>query len=94
MAGCGRVVYNDSLYLMLEVVTSETGIADRKALYDYPNKRPPKERIAFKKPLSSCYSLSRLPTDWKRQANRNWLAEAYAASLQQRQCDLSKAVDE
>lgn len=45
MAGCGRVVFNDSLEFMLNRLKAETGISDRKVLYRHLNDLPPKERI-------------------------------------------------
>ncbi|OED34512.1 hypothetical protein AB832_07385 [Flavobacteriaceae bacterium (ex Bugula neritina AB1)] len=92
MAGCGRVVYNDSLDYFLSVLKKETGISDKKKLYEHLNDVAPKERRGLKKNLSSAFSLNKLLTGWKKKPDRLWLDSAFSACLQQRQADLVKAV--
>ncbi|MAD46580.1 MAG: transposase [Oceanospirillaceae bacterium] len=95
MAGCGRVVYNDSLDYLLNILAKKTGIkaTDRKALYQHLNDLQPRERIALAKGLPSAYDLNKLLTQWKKKEDRTWLKEAYTDNLQQRNLDLMKGVD-
>ena len=92
MAGCGRVVYNDSLDYLLAALKKETGIYDRKKLYEHLNDIAPKERRELKKQLSGAFTLNKLLTGWKKKPDRLWLDGAFNACLQQRQADLVKAV--
>lgn len=92
MAGCGRVVYNDSLELMLNIARKQTGIADKKALYEHLNDLPFVERKAISKLLPNANSLNGLLPIWKKQDSRQWLDQAYAHCLQQRQRDLVSAI--
>ena len=94
MAGCGRVVYNDSLDLMLSILKKESAITDRKTLYTFLNALAPKERIALVKKLPRTFTLNNYLTQWKKKENRLWLTEAYTDSLQQRNADLSIALSE
>ena len=73
MAGCGRVVFNDSLYLMLNILKNKTKIDNNKALYEYLNALPPSDRITLSKDLPSAFSLNRNITHWKKKENRIWL---------------------
>ena len=66
MAGCGRVVFNDSLEFMLNILKNETGISDKKALYKHLNDLPPKDRIALIKKLANAFSLNKHLTQWKK----------------------------
>ncbi|PJE80678.1 hypothetical protein CI610_00339 [invertebrate metagenome] len=91
MAGCGRVVYNDSLDYFLSILKKETGISDKKKLYEHLNDITPKERRELKKSLPSAFTLNKLLTGWKKKPDRLWLADSFASSLQQRQADLAKA---
>lgn len=96
MAGCGRVVYNDSLDFLIRILKKETGITEdcknNIKLYEYLNDLPPKERIALKKKLPREFDLNKLLTGWKKKDHRLWLSDAFNACLQQRNGDLSKAV--
>lgn len=95
MAGCGRVVYNDSLDFILNILTKETGISDRKELYTFLNAIAPKERIAHIKKLPSVVDLNKHLTQWKKKEDRFWLKEAYTDCMAQRQRDLrDKALKE
>ena len=94
MAGCGRVVFNDSLEFMLNILKTETGISDKKALYKHLNDLPPKDRIALIKKLPNAFSLNKHLTQWKKKECRAWLKEAYTDNLQQRNADLVKGTDE
>jgi len=94
MAGCGRVVFNDSLEFILNILKKETGISDKKALYKHLNELPPKERIALIKKLPNAFKLNKHLTQWKKEDNRAWLKEAYTDNLQQRQKDLSGSASE
>lgn len=93
MAGCGRVVYNDSLTVMLNILKKELSITDRKELYKKLDNMPPKERIALKKLLPNSASLNKQLTGWKKQDNRAYLDEVFTDCLQQRQRDLCEAVN-
>ncbi|GAA3904834.1 RNA-guided endonuclease TnpB family protein [Halomonas cibimaris] len=94
MAGCGRVVYNKSLELMLDIAQRQLGAdGDRKALYKQLNDLAPRERIELAKHFPSSAGLNKLVTQWKRQEGLAFLKEAYTDNLQQRQRDLrDKAV--
>ncbi|MCG6200528.1 RNA-guided endonuclease InsQ/TnpB family protein [Psychromonas antarctica] len=94
MAGCGRVVFNDSLEFMLNILKNETGISDKKELYNHLNDLPPKDRIALIKKLPTAFSLNKHLTQWKKKEDRTWLGEAYTDNLQQRQKDLSGSASE
>ena len=94
MAGCGRVVFNDSLEFMLNILKNETGISDKKALYRHLNDLPPKDRIALIKKLPNAFSLNKHLTQWKKKEDRAWLKEAYTDNLQQRQKDLAGSASE
>ncbi|MGB5446859.1 MAG: transposase [Psychromonas sp.] len=94
MAGCGRVVFNDSLEFMLNILKTETGISDKKVLYKHLNDLPPKERIALIKKLPTPFTLNKHLTQWKKKEDRAWLGEAYTDNLQQRQKDLAASASE
>ncbi len=94
MAGCGRVVYNDSLALCLNILMKETGIKDRKALYKHLKDADYNQRKAYKKLLPSAFDLNKMITQWKKTDERVWLKEAYTDNLQQRCKDLHKAIEE
>lgn len=94
MTGCGRVVFNDSLELMLNIARKQSGIADKKALYKHLNDLPFVERKAIGKLLPNSASLNKQLPTWKKQDNRQWLGEAFAQCLQQRQRDLVSAIGE
>lgn len=92
MAGCGRVVFNDSLALLLNIARKQLGITDKKALYTHLNDLPYAERKAMGKRLPSSARLNKQLPIWKKQENRQWLGEAFAQCLQQRQRDLVSAI--
>jgi len=94
MAGCGRVVFNDSLEFILNILKTETGISDKKTLYKHINDLPPKDRIVLIKKLPSTFTLNKYLTQWKKNEDRAWLGEAYTDNLQQRNADLVKGMDE
>lgn len=94
MAGCGRVVFNDSLEIMLNIARKQSGITDKKALYKHLNDLPFVERKAISKLLPNSVSLNKQLPTWKKQDNRQWLGEAFAQCLQQRQRDLVSAIGE
>ena len=94
MAGCGRVVFNDSLELMLNIARKQSGITDKKALYKHLNGLPYAERKGLNKLLPSSASLNKQLTSWKKLDNRLWLSEAFNTCLQQRQRDLALSVGE
>ena len=81
MAGCGRVVFNDSLEFILNILKKETGISDKKALYKHLNALPPKERIALIKKLPNAFKLNKHLTQWKKEDNRAWLKAAYTGKI-------------
>jgi putative transposase len=94
MAGCGRVVFNDSLDFMLNILKQETGITDKKFLYKHLNDLPPKDRIGLIKKLPNAFSLNKYLTQWKKKEDRVWLKEAYTDNLQQRNADLANSASE
>lgn len=89
MAGCGRLAYNKSLEIMLDIVRKELAFeGDRKSLYKVLNDLPPKERIALAKRFPSSAGLNKQLTQWKKEPDFAFLKEAYTDNLQQRQRDL------
>jgi len=94
MAGCGRVVFNDSLEFMLSILKNETGVSDKKELYNHLNNLPPKDRIGLIKKLPNAFSLNKHLTQWKKKEERVWLKEAYTDNLQQRNADLANSASE
>lgn len=94
MAGCGRVVYNDSLEVLLDIARKELAFTGgKKELYNLLNAMPPKERITLAKKFPSSAALNKMLTQWKKLDNRSYLVEAYTDNMQQRQRDLrDKAV--
>ena len=94
MAGCGRVVYNDSLEALLTIARKELAFTGtKKELYNLLNAMAPKDRIALAKKFPSSAALNKMLTQWKRQEERSYLKEAYTDNMQQRQRDLrDKAV--
>ena len=89
MAGCGRVVFNASLELLLSIARQELNFAgDKKALYNELNSLAPKDRIALAKKFPSSAALNKHLTQWKKQPELSFLTEAYTDNLQQRQRDL------
>lgn len=89
MAGCGRLVYNKSLELMLDIARQQLGVeGDRKALYKHLNGLAPRERIELAKRFPSSAGLNKLVTQWKSEPELAFLKEAYTDNLQQRQRDL------
>jgi putative transposase len=94
MAGCGRVVFNDSLDLMLGIARKQSGITDKKALYKHLNDLPYAERRAISKLLPSSANLNKQLTSWKKLDGRVWLSQAFTDCLQQRQHDLASAIGE
>lgn len=94
MAGCGRVVYNDSLELLLSIARKELSFTGaKKELYQLLNAMSPKERIALAKKFPSSAALNKHLTQWKKLPEREYLNEAYRDNLDQRQRDLrDKAV--
>lgn len=93
MAGCGRVVYNDTLDYLLNIIKKDLGITDRKTLYKHLNNLDYKARKALKDKLPRLGELNKKLPEWKVKDDRRWLSEANAQSLQQRQKDLMTALD-
>ena len=94
MAGCGRVVFNDSLEFLMGILKKETGITDKKAIYKHLNSLPPKDRITLAEKLPNGFGLNKHLTQWKKKEDRLWLQEAYTDNMQQRQKDLAGSVNE
>lgn len=89
MAGCGRVVFNESLEMLLSIARKELNFAgDKKALYNELNSLAPKDRVALAKKFPSSAALNKHLTQWKKQSELAFLTEAYTDNLQQRQRDL------
>tara|TARA_B100000700_G_scaffold311500_2_gene393862 strand:- start:261047 stop:262285 length:1239 start_codon:yes stop_codon:yes gene_type:complete len=93
MAGCGRVVYNDTLDYLLNIIKKDLGITDRKALYKHLNSLDYKARKALFSKLPHHSAMNKLVTAWKKLEHREWLSEAYRDNLDQRQRDLHKALE-
>lgn len=93
MAGCGRVVYNDSLTLTLNIIKNHVGITDTKALYEHLNGLSFADRKVIKKLVPSSAALNKLLTAWKKTEERTWLSDAFVDCLQQRQRDFTKAIE-
>lgn len=89
MVGCGRVVFNESLEMLLAIARKELNFAgDKKSLYNELNSLAPKDRIALAKKFPSSAALNKHLTQWKKQPELSFLTEAYTDNLQQRQRDL------
>jgi putative transposase len=89
MAGCGRVVFNESLEMLLAIVRKELAFGgDKQALYNALNSLVPKDRIALAKKLPSSAALNKHLTQWKKTPALSFLKEAYTDNMQQRQRDL------
>ena len=90
MAGCGRVVFNESLEMLLSIARSKelNFVGDKKALCSELNCLVPKDRIALAKKLPSSAAPNKHLTQWKKQSELAFLTEAYTDNLQQRQRDL------
>ena len=93
MAGCGRVVYNDSLALTLNIIKNHTNISDTKALYTHLNSLSFSDRKTIKKLVPSSAAFNKLLTAWKKTKDRAWLTDAFAGCLQQRQRDFIKSIE-
>ena len=93
MAGCGRVVYNDSLALTLNAIKNHLNISDTKALYEHLNALSFADRKTIKKLVPSSAAFNKLLTTWKKTKDREWLTDAFAGCLQQRQRDFIKAIE-
>lgn len=52
MAGCGRVVFNDSLEYVLNIIKKSVAITDKKVLYKHLNDLAFKDRKLLKKVFS------------------------------------------
>lgn len=94
MAGCGRVVFNDSLEYVLNIIKKSAPITDKKALYKHLNNLPYKDRKLLKKSFPNSAFLNKQLTSWKKLNHRVWLDDAFTDCLQQRQRDFVKALDE
>lgn len=94
MAGCGRVVFNDSLEYVLNIIKKSVPITDKKALYNHLNNLSYQERKQFKKSFPNSAFLNKQLTSWKKLNHRLWLDNAFTDCLQQRQRDFVKALDE
>lgn len=94
MAGCGRVVFNDSLEYVLNIIKKSAPITDKKALYKHLNNLPYKDRKLLKKFFPNSAFLNKQLTSWKKLNHRVWLDDAFTDCLQQRQRDFVKALDE
>ncbi len=94
MTGCGRVVFNDSLEYVLNIIKKSIPITDKKALYKHLNDLAFKERKLLKKSFPNSAFLNKQLTSWKKLNHRLWLDNAFTDCLQQRQRDFVKALDE
>ncbi|EPT2759197.1 RNA-guided endonuclease InsQ/TnpB family protein [Vibrio cholerae] len=94
MAGCGRVVFNDSLEYVLNIIKKSVTITDKKVLYKHLNDLAFKDRKLLKKSFPNSAFLNKQLTSWKKLNHRLWLDNAFTDCLQQRQRDFVKALDE
>lgn len=95
MAGCGRLIYNHALSEMLEIARKHLKHkGDRKSLYKILNSLSYEQKKELKKLFPSSAKMNRGITAMKKSEKYNFLTQAYAQSLQQRQRDLDKAVTE
>ncbi|WP_445772566.1 RNA-guided endonuclease InsQ/TnpB family protein [Shewanella sp.] len=94
MAGCGRVVFNDSLDYVLNIIKKSVAITDKKAIYEHLNDLSYQDRKLLKKSFPNSAFLNKQLTSWKKLNHRAWLDDAFTDCLQQRQRDFVKALDE
>lgn len=94
MAGCGRVVFNDSLEYVINIIKKSVSITDKKALYKHLNDLSYQDRKLLKKSFPNSAFLNKQLTSWKKLNHRLWLDDAFTDCLQQRQRDFVKALDD